>query len=267
MNPTAIVTGGSRGIGKGIVLELAKAGFDLAINFASNADAAALAAKEAVAAANAEGKSIRAEICQADISYGDGRKRLIEFARDRFAELNLLVNNAGVAPQVRADLLDVSEESLDRLMNINLKGPFFLTQLAAKWMLESAPRLAAKKKPAHSPKIVTITSISAYAASVDRGDYCLSKSALSMLTPLFATRLAAHGIQVFELRPGVIETDMTAPVKSKYDKLISEGLTPMPRWGTPEDVGKAVVAIATGLFPFSTGEVLNIDGGFHLRRL
>jgi NAD(P)-dependent dehydrogenase (short-subunit alcohol dehydrogenase family) len=267
MNPTAIVTGGSRGIGKGIVLELAKAGFDLAINFASNADAAALAAKEAVAAANAEGKSIRAEICQADISHGDGRKRLIEFARDRFAELNLLVNNAGVAPQVRADLLDVSEESLDRLMNINLKGPFFLTQLAAKWMLESAPRLAAKKKPAHSPKIVTITSISAYAASVDRGDYCLSKSALSMLTPLFATRLAAHGIQVFELRPGVIETDMTAPVKSKYDKLISEGLTPMPRWGTPEDVGKAVVAIATGLFPFSTGEVLNIDGGFHLRRL
>jgi NAD(P)-dependent dehydrogenase (short-subunit alcohol dehydrogenase family) len=265
MNPTAIVTGGSRGIGKGITLELAQAGFDLVINFAGNADAAALAAKEAGATASAAGKTIQVHLCQADISDAAGRKKLIDFARGQFASLDLLVNNAGVAPQVRADLLNVTEESFDRLMKINVKGPFFLTQLAAKWMIESGGK--ARLSPPRSSKIVTVTSISAYAASVNRGDYCMSKSALAMLTPLFAARLAAHGIQTFELRPGIIETDMTAPVKEKYDKLISEGLTPMPRWGRPEDIGKAVAAIAAGLFPFSTGEVLNIDGGFHLRRL
>src|SRR5262249_23630021 len=155
---------------------------------------------------------------------------------EKFGRLDLLVNNAGVAPTVRADILEASEESFDRLININVKGPYFLTQLAARWMIEQQA-----KGGGHSPvrpKIITISSVSAYAASVNRGDYCLSKAALSMLTPLYAARLADHGIQVYEIRPGIIATDMTGPVKDKYDKLISEGLTPIKRWGTAEDVGK-----------------------------
>jgi NAD(P)-dependent dehydrogenase (short-subunit alcohol dehydrogenase family) len=177
----------------------------------------------------------------------------------------MLVNNAGVAPKVRADILEASEESFDRLININIKGPYFLTQLAAKWMIEQS-RTGIPPVP-FQPKIITISSISAYTASVNRGDYCISKAALSMLTPLYAARLAEHGIGVYEIRPGLIRTDMTGPVKEKYDKLIEEGLTPIKRWGTPEDVGKAVAAIAQDLLPFSTGEVINVDGGFHLRRL
>jgi NAD(P)-dependent dehydrogenase (short-subunit alcohol dehydrogenase family) len=172
-----------------------------------------------------------------------------------------LVNNAGVAPEVRADILDASEASFDRLININVKGPYFLTQLAAKWMIEQTRDRSAQ------PKIITISSVSAYTASINRGDYCIAKAALSMITPLYATRLAEHGINVYEIRPGVIATDMTGPVKEKYDKLIADGLTPIKRWGLPEDVGKAVVAIANDLLPFSTGEVINVDGGFHIRRL
>lgn len=179
--------------------------------------------------------------------------------------LDLLVNNAGVAPEVRADILDATEESFDRVLNINVKGPYFLTQLAARWMIEQVR--SANADGVISPKIVTISSISAYTASANRGDYCVAKAALSMLTPLYASRLADFGIQVFEIRPGIVATDMTEPVKEKYDKLIGEGLTPMKRWGTPEDIGKAVAAIAQGLLPFSTGEVINVDGGFHLRRL
>jgi NAD(P)-dependent dehydrogenase (short-subunit alcohol dehydrogenase family) len=178
--------------------------------------------------------------------------------------LDLLVNNAGVAPAVRADLLDASEESFDRLIAINVKGPYFLTQAAAKWMIE---QIRNPKSEIRNPKIITISSISAYTASTNRGDYCVSKAALSMLTPLYAARLAEHGINVYEIRPGIIATDMTGPVKEKYDRLIADGLTPIKRWGAPEDIGKAVVAIAEDLFPFSTGEVINVDGGFHLRRL
>jgi NAD(P)-dependent dehydrogenase (short-subunit alcohol dehydrogenase family) len=148
-----------------------------------------------------------------------------------------------------------------------VKGPYFLTQLAAKWMIEQVENTQRLGLPRQAPKIVTITSISAYTASTNRGDYCIAKAALSMLTPLYASRLAEFGINVYEIRPGVIATDMTGPVKDKYDKLIAEGLTPIQRWGAPEDVGKAVAAIAQDLFPFSTGEVLNVDGGFHLRRL
>jgi len=178
--------------------------------------------------------------------------------------LDLLVNNAGVAPEVRADILDASEESFDRLMAINVKGPYFLTQLAAKWMVEQVRN---PKSKIRNPKIVTISSISAYTASTSRGDYCVSKAALSMLTPLFASRLADYGINVYEIRPGIVTTDMTGPVKEKYDKLIGQGLTPIKRWGTPEDVGRAVAAIAQDLLPFSTGQVINVDGGFHLRQL
>jgi len=177
----------------------------------------------------------------------------------------LLVNNAGVAPRVRTDILQANEEEFDRAININVKGPYFLTQLAANWMIQ---RLGTGDSPqTFLPKIVTISSISAYTASINRGEYCVAKAALSMLTPLYAARLAEYGINVYEIRPGLISTDMTAPVKDRYEKLIGDGLTPIKRWGTPKDIAKAVAAIAQDLFPFSTGEVINVDGGFHLRRL
>jgi len=178
--------------------------------------------------------------------------------------LDLLVNNAGVAPSARADLLEANEESFDRLVSINLKGPYFLTQAAARWMVEQRN---AGSIANYQPAIVNITSVSAYAASPERGDYCVAKAGLAMMTKLYAARLASEGINVYEIRPGVIATDMTAAVKAKYDLLIGEGLTPIKRWGTPEDVGRAVAAIAAGSFPFSTGEVINVDGGFHLRQL
>ena len=264
MNSAAIITGASRGIGRGIALELARLGFDLVINYATNLHPAQETAADCIALAKGLGVHIRAEVCQADIGNAKDRSKLIDFTKERFGRLDLLVNNAGVAPEVRADILEASEESFDRLMRINVKGPYFLTQLAAKWMIEQK-----SKTPSQSfhPKIVTITSISAYTASTNRGDYCITKAALSMLTPLYAARLAEHGINVYEIRPGIIATDMTSPVKDKYDTLICDGLTPIKRWGTPEDVGKAVAAIAQGLLLFSIGEVINVDGGFHLRRL
>ncbi|HOC55964.1 MAG TPA: 3-ketoacyl-ACP reductase [Verrucomicrobiota bacterium] len=265
MNPVALITGASRGIGRGIALELAKVGYDMVVNFASNTAAAHQTAADCLAAAREGNKSVRVEICQADIAKGEDRHQLIGFTRAVLGRLDLLVNNAGVAPDVRADILEASEASFDRLIDINLKGPYFLTQLAAGWMIEQ--RRASVPPAAFRPSIITISSISAYTASVNRGDYCMSKAALSMLTSLYAARLAEHGINVYEIRPGVISTDMTGPVKEKYDKMIEGGLTPIKRWGTPEDVGKAVAAIAQGLLPFSTGEVINVDGGFHLRRL
>ena len=265
MNSVALITGASRGIGRGIALELAKIGCDLAINYASNVSAARQTAADCVAAARAAGKTIRAEICQADIARSADRRKLIQFTKETLTRLDLLVNNAGVAPSVRADILEATEDSFDRLISINLKGPYFLTQLAANWMIEQR-RTGIPAAPCR-PKIITISSISAYTASVNRGDYCLTKAALAMLTPLYATRLAEHGINVYEIRPGIVRTDMTGPVKEKYDQLIAGGLTPIERWGTPEDVGKAVAAIAQDLLPFSTGEVINVDGGFHLRRL
>jgi 3-oxoacyl-[acyl-carrier protein] reductase len=260
-----LITGASRGIGRGIALALAKLGHDLVINYAGNAAAAGQTAQDCLAVARTAGKQIRAEGCQADISRSADRQRLVEFTRSTFGRLDLLVNNAGVAPEVRADLLEASEASFDRLIAINVKGPYFLTQLAARWMIEQVTPHASRLTP--PPKIITVSSISAYTASTNRGDYCVSKAALSMLTPLFATRLAEHGINVYEIRPGVIATDMTGPVKEKYDRLIAEGMTPIQRWGMPEDIGRAVAAIASDAFPFSTGEVINVDGGFHLRRL
>jgi 3-oxoacyl-[acyl-carrier protein] reductase len=266
MNPVALVTGASRGIGRGIAFELARLGYDLVVNYAGNEAAARQAAADCMGVGPDGPGRVRAEICRADIGRGADRKALMEFTRDRFGRLDLLVNNAGVAPSVRADLLEADEESFDRLIAINLKGPYFLTQMAARWMIEQVE--AGGGDPGRPrPKIVTVTSISAYTASVNRGDYCVSKAGLAMLTALFAARLAEYGIGVYEIRPGVIATDMTGPVKEKYDRLIGEGLTPIRRWGTPEDVGRAVAAIARELLPFSTGEVLNVDGGFHLRTL
>lgn len=262
MNRVALITGASRGIGRGIALELAKIGFDLLINYAGNVIAAQQTADDCVAQAKQAGHLIRAEICQADVGLGADRRHLIGFAKANLGRLDLLVNNAGITSIGRADILEATEENFDRLMAINLKGPYFLTQLAAQWMIEQM-RIEASLRP----QIVTISSISGYAVSTNRGDYCLAKAALGMMTKLYAARLAEQGINVYEVCPGIIASDMTAPVKEKYDKLISEGLTPIKRWGTPEDVGKAVAAIAQHLLPFSTGEVINVDGGFHLRRL
>jgi 3-oxoacyl-[acyl-carrier protein] reductase len=257
MNPAALITGGSRGIGRGIALALAASGWDLLLNYHSNEQAA----RQTAADCGALGS--RAEIVQGDVANSGDRARLISTMREKFASFDLLINNAGVAPNVRADLLDATEESFDRVIATNTKGPFFLTQQTARVMIEQARAFPDRSRP----QIVTISSISAYTASVNRGDYCVSKAALSMLTPLFAARLAEYGINVFEIRPGIIATDMTSGVKEKYDTLIAGGLTPLPRWGTPEDIGKAVLAIAQRNFPFSTGEVFNVDGGFHLRRL
>ncbi len=256
---SALVTGASRGIGRGIAIELAKAGGQIAINYAGNA-AAAAEALELVRAAGGDGF-----IVQGDVASAADRERVIAETVKNFGRIDLLVNNAGVAPTVRADLLDAGEESFDRLFAINLKGPFFLSQLAAKQMMAQSPDAEGFRG-----RIVNVTSISVYTASINRGDYCMVKAGLAMMTKLFADRLANDGINVYEIRPGVIATDMTGGVKAKYDKLILEderGITPIRRWGKPEDIGRAVRAIAEDRFPFSTGACFDVDGGFHLQRL
>jgi NAD(P)-dependent dehydrogenase (short-subunit alcohol dehydrogenase family) len=265
MNPVALITGASRGLGRGIALALARSGFDLAVNYVANETAAHRTASDCQAAARDAGHAIRVLPCRADISAAADRVVLVGSVRATLGRIDLLVNNAGVAPEQRADVLEADEASFDRLIRINVKGPYFLTQAIARWMIEQQANAASRL--ASGPKIVTISSISAYTASVNRGDYCIAKAALAMLTPLFAARLAEHGIRVYEIRPGIMATDMTAPVRENYDALIADGLTPIRRWGTPEDVGQAVVAVAEDRFPFSTGEVINVDGGFHLRRL
>ena len=264
--PTALVTGASRGIGRAIALALARQGFDLLISYASNEDAARTTRDECLSAASDGGDAVRVEIARADLARAVDRTHLITTARTVLRRLDLLVNNAGIAPLVRADLLETSEESFDTVISTNLKGPYFLTQSAACWMLET-PRPTPGTDGRLHPKIINISSISAYTASVNRGEYCISKAGISMLTALFAERLAESGIGVYEVRPGVIATDMTSSVKAKYDALIAQGMTPIRRWGAPSDVAQAVSAIASGAFPFSTGEVFNVDGGFHLRRL
>lgn len=253
----ALVTGASRGIGRAIAIELGRIGYDLLINYRSNAAEAERTVEEVKAVGE-----VRVETYAADVANDDDRQQLVAHTRELFGRLDLLVNNAGVAPDKRVDLLLTSTESFDRLLSVNLKGPFFLSQLVARWMIEQKQSV-----PDYAPAIVNISSVSAYAASTERGEYCVAKAGMAMMTKLFAARLADEGINVYEIRPGVIATDMTATVKEKYDKLIADGLTPIKRWGTPEDVGRAVAAIASGSFPFSTGEVINVDGGFHLRRL
>lgn len=252
----ALVTGASRGIGRGIAEALARDGWTVVINYRGNAEAAQACAQAVVAAGG------YAVPIQADVADGADRARLVESTLATCGRIDLLVNNAGIAPRVRMDILEMSEESYDEVMNVNLKGPFLLTQLVARQMLAQV----ATGTPV-PPRIVNISSISAYTASVNRGEYCISKAGMSMMTALFAERLAEAGINVYEVRPGVTATDMTSKVKERYDRMIAEGLTPIRRWGTPEDIGRAVAAIAAGAFPFSTGEVFNVDGGFHLRRL
>jgi NAD(P)-dependent dehydrogenase (short-subunit alcohol dehydrogenase family) len=270
----ALVTGASRGIGRGIAIELARLGFSIAINYLESADVespahprrqeAALECKRLCVQAAPAGADSTFELFQADVSKSQDRAAMLKAIQERFGWIDLLVNNAGVAPTARVDMLEADEESFDRLMSINARGPYFLTQAVANFWIEGL-----KQRPEKSgkPKIVNISSVSAYAPSVNRGDYCMSKAALSMMTQLFAARLAEYGIKVYEIRPGIVLTDMTGPVKEKYDRMISGGLTPLARWGTPEDVGRAVAAIAEDRLPFSTGEIINVDGGFHIRRL
>lgn len=261
--PVAIVTGASRGIGKAIAKELASLGYDVVINhFDFTAEGKPLKSASLKTQKEILDLGAKCEILRADVSNAEDRSRLVALAKSKFGRADFLVNNAGVAPSKRADILEATEESFDRVMGINLKGPYFLTQLVANWMIEQK-----KRNPARAFRIVNTGSISAYTSSPFRGEYCVSKAGVSMMTKLYADRLAEYGIGVFETRPGIIATDMTSVVKDKYDKLIAEGLTPIKRWGLPEDVAKAVGAIAAGRLDFCTGQVINVDGGFHLRRL
>ncbi|OHB58456.1 MAG: 3-ketoacyl-ACP reductase [Planctomycetes bacterium RBG_13_44_8b] len=260
--PVAIVTGASRGIGKGIAKELASLNYDLVINYFDFTSDGKPDESRAVQTQKEIKDGAKCEILRGDISNSADRKRLVELAKNKFGRCDMLINNAGVAPLKRVDILEAAEESFDRVMNINLKGPYFLTQLVANWMIEQK-----KKYPKRSFRIVNTSSMSAYTSSPARGEYCVSKAGVSMMTLLYADRLAEYGIGVFEIRPGIIATDMTSVVKDKYDKLIAEGLTPTKRWGQPEDIGKAVGAIAEGRLDFSTGQAINVDGGFHFRRL
>lgn len=252
----AVVTGGSRGIGRGIALALGEIGYKVVVNYAQRRDAAE-EVLQALQALGTEGLAL-----QADIGERADRNAFVDQILEAYGRIDLLVNNAGVAPSVRADLLEATEESFDRVLSINLKGPYFLTQRVALEMIALKER-----EPEAEPQIVNVGSISAYTASVNRGEYCVSKAGVAMMTKLYADRLAEYGIRVYEIRPGIIATDMTSAVKQKYDELFAAGITPIREWGRPEDVGKAVAAIAMGLLPYSTGEVINVDGGFHLRRL
>jgi len=250
------VTGASRGIGRAVALRLAKEGFAVAVNYHSNAEAAADAVREIEASGG------RAIAVRADVGVTEDRQFLVEETLRQFKRLDLLVNNAGITSVGRKDLLDATEESWDRVFATNLKGPFFLAQLAARQMISLIDSDAISRGT-----IVNVSSISAYAVSTNRADYCMAKAAMQMMTWLLAERLAEHAIRVYEVCPGVIASDMTAPVKAKYDQLIADGLSPIRRWGEPEDVAAAVAMLASGQLAFSTGERINVDGGFHIRRL
>lgn len=249
---TALVTGGGRGIGAGICDALASGGWALAFTGRKSAEEMA----QRIEALRSLGAPDTAYF-QSDVSDIEAHGPLLDAIFAKFGRLDALVNNAGVAPQVRLDVLETTPESFDRLLNTNLRGPFFLTQAAAR-------RFVANKTPA---TIVNVGSISATVASVSRGEYCISKAGVAMATSLWATRLAAEGIRVYEVRPGVIHTDMTGPVREKYDRLLAEGLAPQARWGEPEDIGRAIAMLLRGDLAYSTGQVINIDGGMTLQRL
>ncbi len=249
---TALVTGGSNGIGEGIVKALHDQGQEVVI-----ADV-----KEPKMESFSDNNQPRIHFIKADISSASDRIAIVQYCKKRFNRIDLLVNNAGISVRNRGDMLDGDEESLDRLMNVNLKGPYFLTQLIARWMIGEI-----KKDTEYRPKIINIASLTSYASSTYMAEYALSKSAVSMMTRLYADRLSEYGINVYEIRPGIIETSMTKPSKEKYDQFIEGGGLPISRWGLPKDVGNAVLAISNGHLSYSTGEVINVDGGYHLRRL
>ena len=255
-NRVALITGGSRGIGFGIAEKLAEAGFDLVI--------AGRRSKLEVSDVILRliDKGIRIEYFSMDVGDRIEREGLIQYTREVMGKLNVLVNNAGIAPQVRADLLEASEDSFERVMRINLQGPYFLTQKAARWMVDQK-----KQDKSFQGCIVNISSVSSTVASPNRGEYCISKAGVSMATKLWAVRLSEYDIPVYEVRPGIIETDMTAGVKEKYDHLIAKGLLLQERWGQPPEIGRAVLALVEGNIPYATGQVLVLDGGLTLQRL
>ncbi len=259
--PVALITGAGRGIGRGIALELANSGFDIAgldiVFEPENKKVGLFEVKELVSVLDADFFPL-----QGDIADLGAHEKILGEVSGRFGQLDLLVNNAGVAPLVRLDILDTTPDSFDRVFGTNARGAFFFTQKVARQMVQQV-----KKSPDPKPAIVFITSISAVVSSPSRAEYWISKAALSMAAALFADRLAELGINVYEIRPGIVETEMTAPVRERYDKLIADGLVPQKRWGFPEDVGKAVVALARGYFPFSTGLALEVSGGMNIRRL
>jgi 3-oxoacyl-[acyl-carrier protein] reductase len=256
MKRVALITGGSRGIGYGIALQLAEAGYDIAINGVREADAV-------TSQLQALGKTgARVIYCRANISSKDDRTRMLDEINAFYGRLDILVNNAGIAPRERKDLLEATEESFIELIDTNLKGPYFLTQSVARWMIAQQ-----NEREHFQGCIINISSISAVVASINRGEYCITKAGVSMATQLFAIRLAEYNIPVYEVRPGIIQTDMTAAVTQKYDRLIEGGLTLQRRWGFPEDVGKAVLALVQGYFPYSTGQIINVEGGMLINRL
>jgi NAD(P)-dependent dehydrogenase (short-subunit alcohol dehydrogenase family) len=259
--PVAFITGASRGIGRAIAIELAKQGYDLAGNSrvfdSEQSESGIFEVKERVEEFAATFLPL-----QGDVSVLADHERMIELILEKFGQIDLLVNNAGVAPEQRLDILETTPASFDRVLSINLRGPFFLTQRIAAQMIAQK-----KQHPESRSCIIFITSVSAYMSSPSRAEYCISKAGLSMAAASFADRLSEFGINVYEIRPGIIKTDMTAPVEGKYDKLIGEGLIPQRRWGKPEDVGKAVAALAGGAFEYSTGLVVEVSGGMNIRRL
>lgn len=251
----AIVTGASRGIGNAVAVRLAKEGFDIVTLGNSSKEAATPGLQKIIEA------GANVFYVQGSLGDKDARKKLLEKAIE-FGRIDLLVNNASMAPRVRADILDMSAESLDEVLNVNLVGTFLLTQAVANCMLNQE-----NEAFGCHPVIINISSISSDTVSINRAEYCISKAGTSMATQLFAVRLAEYGIPVFEIRPGIILTDMIAPVKEKYEKLIAEGLTPIKRIGLPEDIANAVWILASGQLTYSTGQVLNVDGGLNIKRL
>ncbi len=254
--PVALITGGSRGIGRAIARRLGENGYDLAVNGVRGADQVGEVLDEL--------RQTGADVvyCQGDVGSREGRAAIIADVKSGFGRLNVLVNNAGVAPKERLDPLNATEESFERLMRINLQGPYFLTQTAAQWMVDQKAQ-----KESFDARIINVGSISATVVSTNRGDYCISKAGFAMHSKIWAVHLAQFGVPVYEVRPGVIQTDMTSKVQDKYNKLIADGLTVQPRWGMPDDVARAVLSLSQGDFPYSTGEVIMVDGGLTIQRL
>ncbi|MFX0039258.1 MAG: 3-ketoacyl-ACP reductase [Promethearchaeota archaeon] len=258
----ALVTGSTHGIGEEIILELAKIDFSVVINGASTNELSE-DYKSKLRGIFKENLADRYVYIQANIGKNEDRKKIIETIKNKFNRIDVLINNAGVGPIKRGEILEMTEESYDRVMEINLKGPFFLTQAITKWMI----KLKKIIKNDYQPYIINISSINRYTVSLNRGEYCISKAGMTMMTKLYAVRLAEYGIPVFEISPGIIDTPLTKPRYETYDRLINDGITPIKRWGKPIDIAKPIIAIISGLIPFSTGSVLDIDGGFHIHRL
>lgn len=256
MNKIALITGGTRGIGLGIAVELAKAGFDLALNGQRDNESVEPALEDL------RKRGTRVAYFRGDVSVKEDRQKVVDAVFKQFDRVNLLVNNAGIAPAERRDIIDATEESFEKVLRINLQGPYFLTQMLANKMIE-----AKKFWPDEFFCIINVSSVSATVASVNRGEYCISKAGIAMATKLWAARLGEFDIPVYEIQPGVIRSDMTAGVSEKYDRMFQNGLAIQPRWGLPEDVGKVAAAMATGSLPYSTGQVVKVDGGMTIRRL